>query len=227
MYILALDSTSPTATVAVTDGETLMGLYTVNTKNTHSETLLPMIESLLASLSLTVDDIAMFACAEGPGSFTGVRIGAATIKGLAFAKNKQCVGVSTLHALALNIAALRIPAIICPVMNARRNQVYNAIFASDGANLTRQTPDRAISLDDLKAELSLRPDLPVYFTGDGYDMSVTAVDLPNVALTPELQRYQNAYHVAIAALSTQSKTDTELAPTYLRQSQAEREREER
>jgi len=227
MYILALDSTSPTASVAVTDNEILMGLYTVNTKNTHSETLLPMVESLLTSLSLNIDDIDLFACAEGPGSFTGVRIGAATIKGLAFAKNKPCVGVSTLHALALNMAATGIASIICPVMNARRNQVYNAIFQSDGATITRLTPDRAISLEDLQAELSACTNLPIYFTGDGCQMSTDAITLSNLQPTPELQKYQNAYQVAVAALTLPQTTDTNLVPTYLRQSQAEREREER
>ena len=122
MIILAIESSALTASVAVCDGERLLGEYTLNNGNTHSETLLPMAEALLKSLNLTVQQIDLFAVAAGPGSFTGVRIGVATLKGLAFATQKPCVGVSTLEALAYNFPVPK--GLICPVMNARRKQVY-------------------------------------------------------------------------------------------------------
>ena len=124
MKILAFDSTALTASVAVAEDEELLAELTLNNGNTHSQTLLPMAESLFKMLSITADDIDVFACSEGPGSFTGVRIGAATVKGMAFGRGKACAGVSTLEALAYNLRGYE--GIICPVMNARRAQVYTA-----------------------------------------------------------------------------------------------------
>ena len=121
MKILAIDSTALVASVAICEDEVLLGEVTLNNGNTHSETLLPTVEFLLSHLSLTRDDIDLFALSEGPGSFTGVRIGAATVKGLAFGTRKPCVGVSTLEALAYNLRSH--DGLICPVMNARRKQV--------------------------------------------------------------------------------------------------------
>lgn len=237
MYILALDSTAPTATVSVSsfceDSETvsLKGLYTINTNNTHSETLLPMIENLLSSLSIDIDDIDIFAFSAGPGSFTGVRIGTATIKGLAFAQNKPCIGVSALEALALNLSGFN--GIVCPVMNARRNQLYTAIFTSDGKSIKRIMEDSVISTDELKVKLQsmITGDEPVYFTGDGYSIAHNAIALKNITKTPELLRYQNAYSVSAAAYEkymnrkiNENYTDSEAIPIYLRPSQAEREK---
>ena len=126
MKILALDSTAAVCSCAVCEDEKILSVFTVNSGNTHSETLLPMIEASLRMLSLEVCDIDLFAFSEGPGSFTGVRIGAATLKGLAFGRNKPCVGVSTLKALASNLSGMS--GIVCPVMNARRNQVYLSLI---------------------------------------------------------------------------------------------------
>ena len=126
MYILSLDSTAIAATVALCDDEKLLSLTTVENGNTHSQTLLPMVEETLARFELCPADIALLACSAGPGSFTGVRIGVSTIKGLAFGTNIPCVGTSTLEALAQNLIGF--DGILCPVMNARRNQVYNALF---------------------------------------------------------------------------------------------------
>lgn len=126
MLILAMDSTAVAASVALlTDGAPLAAFHLDN-GNTHSETLLPMVESVLRCTGKTVDDIDLFAVSAGPGSFTGVRIGVATVKGLAFGKGKPCVGVSTLEALAENLVPTG--GLLCPVMNARRGQVYNALF---------------------------------------------------------------------------------------------------
>ena len=135
MKILAFDTSATVATVALCDNERLLAEYTVNNGNTHSETLLPMIESLLGHFSMSVSDVDLFAVSVGPGSFTGVRIGAATLKGLAFASDKPCVGVSTLEAIAENLSVCK--GLICPVMNARRAQVYTALFRSDGQTLER------------------------------------------------------------------------------------------
>ena len=134
MKILSVDSSAQIATVALLEDGALLAEYSLNNGNTHSETLLPMVETILRDYRVSVSDIDLFACSSGPGSFTGVRIGAATVKGLAFAQNKPCIGVSTLEAIAENLSVCR--GLICPVMNARRSQVYTALFRSDGKTLT-------------------------------------------------------------------------------------------
>ena len=228
MKILAFDSTSLTASVAVCEDDKLLGQITLNNGNTHSETLLPMAEQLFRMLSLTADDIELFACSSGPGSFTGVRIGAATVKGLAFGSGKPCVGVSTLEALAYNLRGYK--GIICPVMNARRSQVYTAIFESDGKNIKRVSEDMAIAASELDLKLfELGAD--VYLVGDGIEVALSCFEKTTVCATPEELRYQSAYSVAQVALKEykegRSVSDKELVATYLRLSQAERERLEK
>ena len=228
MKILAFDSTAITASVAVTDGEKLLGEITLNNGNTHSQTLLPMVESLFKMLSIDASDIDLFACSQGPGSFTGVRIGAATLKGMAFGRGKPCVGVSTLEALAYNLRGYK--GIVCPVMNARRSQVYTAIFESDGEKIKRLCPDMAIAAEEFDARLS-QYGAPVYLSGDGVELASSVFKLTVIAHTPKEQTYQSAYSVARVALEAYNAgnftTDTELSATYLRLSQAERERMER
>lgn len=223
MKILALDSTAKTSTVAVLENDNLLGLYSVNIQNTHSETLLPMVKSILESLSLTNDDIDAYAVSEGPGSFTGVRIGVATIKALAFGREKPCVGVSTIEALAENLEGIQ--GVICPIMNARRGQVYTGAFL-DGE---RFIDDCCMMLDDLIPML-LEKGEPIYFVGDGYEL-VMNKEIANFRHTPEFLRYQNAYSVGKIAykklLNSECVTDTDLRVEYLRKAQAEREREER
>ena len=223
MKILALDSTAKTSTVAVLENDTLLGLYSVNIQNTHSETLLPMVKSILESLKLTNDDIDAYAVSEGPGSFTGVRIGVATIKGLAFSRCKPCVGVSTIEALAENLAGAE--GIVCPIMNARRGQVYTGAFL----NGVRFIEDTCMMLDDLIPMLEEKG-APIYFNGDGYDL-VLDKNIANFRHTPELLRYQSAYSVGKIAykklISSEYVSDTDLRVEYLRKAQAEREREER
>ena len=138
MLIFALDSTTAVATVAICQDETPLSLYTRQNGNTHSQTLLPMAQSLLDGLSLHADDIDLFACTTGPGSFTGVRIGAATVKGLAFNRGKPCVGVSSLESLAYNLIGF--DAIVCSVLHARQF-VYCALFRSHNGELTRLCED--------------------------------------------------------------------------------------
>ena len=215
MLILAIDTTALTASAAITDGTKLIGLYTLNTTHTHSETMLPMIENLLHNAKISINDIDKFACSAGPGSFTGVRIGISVIKGLTFGTDKPCVGVSTLEALAYNMNGF--DGIICPVMDARRSQVYNAVFR----NGERLCEDRLITVDELYEEIK-QFDEKIYYTGDGYKLINY-----NQTVTPEILRYQNAYSVAQCALNGECLTDIELSPIYLRASQAERELKEK
>lgn len=229
MIILALDSTAQTGAVALCRDEKLVASFTLNTGNTHSETLLPSVEAVLKLGDLTVDDVDLFAISKGPGSFTGVRIGAATVKGMAFGKDKPCIGVSTLEALAYNLRGFS--GIACPVMNARRSQVYNALFRVENGKIKRLCPDRAIALADLAEELAAYGDTPVYLSGDGYEMTREALTNCNLGTTPEELIYQSGYSVAMCALAAheagERTTDAELVPTYLRLPQAERERLEK
>ena len=235
MKILSLDSTAKTATAALCEDETLLAEYTLNNGNTHSETLLPMVESILSAFSLKPHDIELFACAAGPGSFTGVRIGVATVKGLAFGSGRPAVGVSTLEALARNLdfgdtdAETREPKIICPVMDARRGQLYTARFVRRGGGLERLTPDRAIAYSEFEAETL--PLGKVWLCWDGYSLVRGLMPEGSTFETPEQLRYQSAYSVALSALGAYRRGEVKdaesLRPVYLRLSQAERERAER
>ena len=228
MLIFALDSSAVVATVALYRDKAPLASFTLKNGNTHSETLLPMAKALFEVTGYTADDVDVFACSAGPGSFTGVRIGAATVKGLAFGKGKTVIGVSTLEAMARNLLPAK--GLICPVMNARRGQVYNALFFADGNSLTRLCPDRALAADDLAAELRAR-EAPFYLIGDGVDVATAALgDLtPLPCPTPVAE--QNAAGVALAAYHLYEAgvrtTDRDLSPIYLRLPQAERERLEK
>ena len=228
MKILSLDSSAVVASVALCEDEKLLAEYTLNNGNTHSETLLPMVESVLKLYGISPRDIDLFAVSSGPGSFTGVRIGAATLKGLAFGSGTPCIGVSTLEAIAENLTVL--PGLICPVMNARRSQVYTALFRSDGSTLTRLMPDSALAISELD-ELLAKYGEPVFFCGDGYDITVKALSQTKAVPIPERLRHQSAYSVAQVArrmaVAGAVTTDAGLTVTYLRPSQAERERMEK
>ncbi len=231
MKILAFDGTAKAASVAVLDGERVLGYYTVDNGLTQSELLLPMAENLLKSLKLSFGDIEIYATSVGPGSFTGVRIGVSLIKGLAFGKDIPCVEVSTLEALAESLSALR--GVIVPCMDARRQQVYSATFRSDGKNMTRLTEDRAIALSELGEELKSFEGEDIYLVGDGYGVAKTAMEKAGVVTmnTPELLILENAVSVARVAQRKYSAgefvSDAALSPVYLRLPQAERERLER
>lgn len=228
MKILSLDTTAEVCSAAVCDDGKLIAEMTVNTGNTHSQTLLPVVEQILKISETELDDIDLFACTTGPGSFTGVRIGVATIKGLAYGKGKPCVSVSTLDALAYNLKGF--DGIICPVMNARRNQVYNALFECKDGVITRLCADRALSIDELDGELASMS-LPVYLCGDGYDITLRGFKQTRVVPVPYRSVLQSGYSVACCALEEYNAgkvlNDRELVPIYLRPSQAERERNER
>ena len=151
MLIFGIDTCSMSSSAALMSEEKLIAEFTVNHKKTHSEKIMPQIEAMLAACGIDISDIDAFAASVGPGSFTGVRIGVATAKGFAQVLKKPCVAVSALSALALG--ARTFEGVICPVLDARRNQVYNALFESDKRALRRITKDRAMALDDLLKEL--------------------------------------------------------------------------
>ena len=230
MITLAFDSTAKAASVAVCDGEKLLALYNIDNGLTQSELLLPMAENMLKSLKLSFSDVELLACAVGPGSFTGVRIGVALVKGIAFGRNIPCVSVSTLDELAYNLKGL--DGIIVPSMDARRQQVYTATYRGRGGDVEKLTPDRAIAISDLAEELKSF-DEPIYIVGDGYDVAKRGLEAAGVSVkcTPALLVSENAYSVALVAQkkyeSGDVSTDLEIAPTYLRMPQAERERLER
>lgn len=227
MKILALDSTALTASVALCEDQTLLAEYTLENGNTHSETLLPMIESVMKMFHLTTNEIDLFCASAGPGSFTGVRIGAATIKGLAFDTQKPCIGVSTLEALAENLSMMN--GLVCPVMNARRKQVYTALFRFENSIGTRLMPDSAIAVSELD-EILGQYDEPIYLVGDGYEICKELLNHPTEQTHERLLR-QSAYSVAQVAWRSYRDgvrtTDSSMVPNYLRLSQAERERNER
>ncbi len=230
MKILAIDSSAKAATCAILESETLLASYTVDNGLTQSELLMPMIESLLSSLGLKYSDIELFAVSTCPGSFTGVRIGAALIKGIAFGRELPCVGVSTLEALALNAEGLS--GLIVPVMDARRAQFYTASFKSSDDGIKRLTEDRAISIDELAEELR-SANMPIYLVGDGYALAKRMLEERGIATarTPSALITQNAASVARLGFRKYQRgeysSDSELIPGYLRLPQAERERLER
>ena len=164
MIILSIDSSTPVAGIAVSDGMQLLGEITLNTKNTHSEKLMPLVKHLLDELALSVNDLDAIAVTQGPGSFTGLRIGMATAKGLAQGAGKKLIAVPTLNCLAQNL--LHYPGIICPIMNAQKKQVYTAIYRSGRDKLERLSDYQAIAVEQLAAQLKeLKED--IWFVGDG------------------------------------------------------------
>jgi tRNA threonylcarbamoyladenosine biosynthesis protein TsaB len=224
---LAFESSAKAASVALWDSGVLVAESFQNNGKTHSATLMPMAERLLQDCGIQPTGLDYVAVAMGPGSFTGVRIGVAAAKGLAWAAEKPMVGISTLEGMAHQL--LGVQGIICPVMDARRQQVYNALFDCDGQTITRRSEDRAISLEDLKKELE-NIEKPIFLVGDGSKLcynSLKAV-LPNLIFPPAHLEMQHASGVAMAAaeLAAQGRSvsPADLVPNYLRLSQAERER---
>ena len=231
MLTLAFDSTAKAASVAVTDSDKPLAVYTINNGLTQSELLLPMAENVLKSLRLTFSDIELLACSVGPGSFTGVRIGTALVKGIAFGKGTPCASVSTLEALAENLFGTE--GIIVPVMDARRSQLYTAIFEYKDGEMTRYTEDLAISTLELAERLKAFDGQRIYVVGDGYEVAMRSLKSAGISVyeTPPLLRDENAYSVARVAVRMHAEgkitNDLQHLPTYLRVPQAERERLER
>ena len=224
MLTLAFESSAKAASAALCEGESLIAAVTQVSGLTHSRTLLPMAEDLLKNTELSMKDVECFAVAQGPGSFTGIRIGVSTVKGLAWAAEKPCVGVSTLAAMAWNGTAAG--GLVCAVMDARRGEVYNALFRIEDGKPRRLCADRAISLSLLAEELAETGEAP-FLIGDG--AGITEAFLREKGLpfrtAPENLRWQNAWGVAMEACGKPLQTSQELLPVYLRLSQAERERQ--
>lgn len=215
--LLSLDSSAVTASVALTDGDRVIKSEFVNSGLTHSETLLPMLKRVMGDNEFSsLDAVAITA---GPGSFTGVRIGVATVKGIAFAGNIPCYGVSTLEAIAYNFVDEN--CVVCAVMDARRMQFYNAIFKVENGIVSRFTPDRAISIDDLREELKQYDS--VIIAGDGAALCSQNIALDNCKIAADDKIYQNALSVAKCVKNKKAIAPSALMPVYLRQSQAERE----
>lgn len=224
MLMLAFETSAKAGSVALHDGKTLLGESYCNTGLTHSQTLMTMAEDLLKSCGHIPQDVTAVAVAAGPGSFTGVRIGVAAAKGFAWGAQIPCHGVSTLEAMALNLGAGN--GYILPVMDARRNQVYTALFYSDGAALQRKTEDRALALEDLAEEIKNLQE-PIFLVGDGSVLCYNTLkpQVSQLQLPPEHRMHQRAAGVALAALQNPDCGDgNALTPNYLRLSQAERER---
>ena len=211
------------------EGGKLLGEGYQNTGLTHSQTLMVMAEDVLKQCGKTALDVGGVAVAEGPGSFTGVRIGVAAAKGFAWGREIPCYGVSTLEAMAESLGVYQ--GYVCACMDARRSQVYNALFYVNNGVLERRSEDRAISLADLGAELAAL-NAPIFLVGDGADLThKTLKDQVNVILLPEHRKHQRAVGVGIIAArmaeAGQAPSGGALTPNYLRLSQAEREKLER
>ena len=230
MLILAFETSAKSCSAAIHDGQKLLAESYQNSGLTHSQTLMVMAEDLLKVCGKSAADVTHLAAAAGPGSFTGIRIGVSAAKGFAWGAEKPVYGVSTLESMALGLGVWS--GYICCCMDARRNQVYNAIFLVENGELTRVSEDRAIALSDLKNELA-HIDGPIYLVGDGAALAHKNLssELPNLILPPEHRQHQRASGVALAALAAMERGENAdgaaLQPNYLRLSQAERERMEK
>ena len=226
MLTLAFESSAKAASVALCEDGRLISQVIQCSGLTHSRTLLPMAEDLLKNAETEMKQIDCFAVAQGPGSFTGIRIGIATVKGLAWAADKPCIGVSTLAAMAWN--GVGAGGLICAVMDARRSEVYNALFRIEGGRPVRLCPDRALSLSALTEELREKGEAS-FLVGDGTELASAFFREQHLdhRVPPENVRWQNAWGVAMEAAGKKLCTSQELLPVYLRLSQAERERQAR
>ena len=230
LLILAFETSAKAVSVALHDGARLLAQSYQNTGLTHSQTLMSMARDLLANCGKTAADVTALAVAAGPGSFTGVRIGVAAAKGFGWGAQLEVYGVSTLESMALALGAYE--GYVCACMDARRSQVYNAVFKARGGELERICEDRAIALADLEKEL-LELEGPVYLVGDGSVLCYDSLSqrVATLVLPPEHRMHQQAVGVALAALKAIQRGErgdgARLTPNYLRLSQAERERLEK
>lgn len=230
MKVLALESSAKAVSVAVCENGMVLAQGYQNTGLTHSVTMMPLLENMLEKASIKLEDCDIIAVAAGPGSFTGLRIGVSAAKGLAWALDKPCCGVSTLEAMAENGRSFE-GTVIC-AMDARRQQIYNAIFTCHEGELTRQCEDRAVALEVVAEELKNDP-APKLVLGDGAALCCEYLNSHGVPcrMAPPQLRFQQAAGVALVAqrMAEEGRTVSaqELTPTYLRLSQAERERLEK
>jgi tRNA threonylcarbamoyladenosine biosynthesis protein TsaB len=227
MKILGIDSTAKTASVGITEDNKVIDHILVNQGLTHSETLLPLIDNILKKNNLTIDDMDAFAVNNGPGSFTGVRIGVAVVKGLAFKSHKPCFEVSTLDSIAYNCKSKE--GMVVSVIDARRNQMYNALYTSNGDSLTRLTEDRSLLIEDLYKDIKDYSG-KVYIVGDGQENVKAYFESNNMSqdnfIYPEyLENLQKGSNTALIAYNNlnKKKTGEEILPSYLKLPQAEQE----
>lgn len=228
MKILAIDSSATAASVCLNDNGKILAESFMNTKHTHSTTLMPMLTSILKCTGETLNNVDVFAVSSGPGSFTGLRIGVAAVKGMAMAENKMCASVSALEAMAYNFSDSN--ALVCAVMDARCNQFYNAVFRCNNGNVIRLCDDRALSDEELFADLQNNyNNEEIILVGDGALLAKKLLGdkLPNLKTAPPHLMYQRASGVAAVALKLAEEnklcTASQLLPTYLRLPQAQRE----
>lgn len=231
MKILALDSSGLVASVAIVEDDNLVAEYTINYKKTHSQTLLPMLDEIVKMTDTDLQEIDAIAVAKGPGSFTGLRIGSATVKGLGLALDKKVIGVPTVEGLAMNIFGT--DALICPLMDARRNQVYTGIYKNEKGELKIVKEQVAVGIEEIINALNLIGE-KVIFLGDGVSVYrqiiEEMVEVP-YCFAPAHVNKQRAAAIAVRASEYYKKGMVENAadfvPEYLRLSQAERERMEK
>ena len=230
MKVLAIDCSAKSVSVAIAEDGKLISEGFLNIKLTHSETLMPIMEQVLSNARLTLEDLDAFAVTAGPGSFTGIRIGISAIKGLAFAENKPVFAFSTLEAMPLSVLGLtNYPCTVCSLMDARRNQFYNAIFSVEDGEVIRVTEDRTIDAAELRYEL-MEMECPILLMGDGAELFYSLAGNELFCLAPEPIRIQRAAGIAVKASADASLSPVSpdaLQVIYLRKSQAEREREEK
>lgn len=231
MKILAIDSSSLVATVAVVQDDIMIAEYTINHKKTHSQTLLPMIDEIVKMAEIKLDDIDAIAISGGPGSFTGLRIGSATAKGLGLVWKKPLIHVPTVDAMAYNLYGT--DKLICPIMDARRNQTYTGIYRFDNEEFVTVVEQCAISIEELVSKIN-ELQKPVIFVGDGIPVFREYINehlCVEHFYAPAHMNRQRAGAVAVLGgkylESGKVESAAEHGPDYLRQSQAEREREER
>ncbi len=228
MKILGLESSATSASVSVVEDGKVIALEASNTGLTHSQTLMPMVENTLEKADVTINDIDYLAISNGPGSFTGVRIGVSAVKGICDPLNKKCVGVSTLEAIAKPLESTGVIAVA--TMDARCNQVYTATFDCLKGEMKRLTEDEAITIDELTVRLKTQ-EKQLVLIGDGANVCYKKMKdiLENISIASPVIRYQSASSVALIAEELILKDEnnaidsSKLEPKYLRLSQAERE----
>ena len=229
MIVLSIDSSSKVATVALLNDDTLLGEYVINDKREHSVLLMPMIENLLKDCELTINDIDGFVVSKGPGSFTGLRIGMATIKGLSFGANKPYISLSSLDGLAYSLSYFN--GIICPIMDALRENVYTALYKNEDGEFKNIMEPTPMELPDLLERLKEKNE-EVIFTGDGLlkHKEYIKVNFPNAKFASNhvsLTRASSIGELGLNLLKQGIKDDPNSAPVYLKKPQAERELEKR
>lgn len=226
MKLLAIDTSSQSASCALLAEGLLLGEFYTNVRLTHSQTALPMVDNLLHQTRVTLQEVDLFAVTVGPGSFTGLRIGLSAVKGMAHALGRPCVGVSTLEALAYNFYGQ--DCVVAPVLDARCSQVYTALFRWEGEQLVRLEEDAALPIEELAARLK-NIESSVFLVGDGADLCYNKIkeQLPALRVASPVLRYTRASALALAAQRAADAgrviSPEQLVPAYLRLPQAERE----